>query len=127
MCNSLCQSRFCFLFQCFDGVIVLASFIVDLVLLEGLQQFTVQEFVLILAFLVPWRIIRVVNSTHFRPLFDSLIHLYNYEIRQVFLKYKAIALFGFEYVTCLSFTTFIKLLLIGLLCGCIKAKVSPPQ
>ena len=50
------------LLQCFDGGIVLASFIVDLVLLEGLQQFTVQEFVLILAFLVPWRIIRVVNS-----------------------------------------------------------------
>ena len=82
-------------------MIVLASFIVDLVLLEGLQQFTVQEFVLILAFLVPWRIIRVVNSTPFRPLFDSLIHLYNYEIRQV-VKYNAIALFGIEYVKVLQ-------------------------
>ncbi|XP_060575881.1 uncharacterized protein LOC132733282 isoform X2 [Ruditapes philippinarum] len=48
--------------ECFDGFIVIASFIVDLVFLKGLQQFTVQEFVMILAFMVPWRIIRVVNS-----------------------------------------------------------------
>jgi len=41
---------------------VYASFVVDLVFLGGLQDFAVQEFVLILAFMVPWRIIRVVNS-----------------------------------------------------------------
>ncbi|KAL4225352.1 Voltage-gated hydrogen channel 1 [Mactra antiquata] len=48
--------------ECFDSFIVIASFIVDIVFIKGLQQFTVQEFVLILAFMVPWRIIRVVNS-----------------------------------------------------------------
>ncbi|KAH3877115.1 uncharacterized protein LOC127865313 [Dreissena polymorpha] len=48
--------------ECFDAFIVIASFIVDLVFLKGLQQFKVHEFVLILAFLVPWRLIRVVNS-----------------------------------------------------------------
>ncbi|WAR03703.1 HVCN1-like protein, partial [Mya arenaria] len=48
--------------ECFDAFVVIASFVVDLVFLGGLQDFEVQEFVLILAFMVPWRIIRVVNS-----------------------------------------------------------------
>ncbi|WAR03704.1 hypothetical protein MAR_010262 [Mya arenaria] len=39
-----------------------ASFVIDLVFLGGLQDYAVQEYMLILAFMVPWRIIRVVNS-----------------------------------------------------------------
>ncbi|XP_052256925.1 uncharacterized protein LOC127862034 [Dreissena polymorpha] len=49
-------------FECFDAAIVIASFTVDLIFLNGLQQFAVHEFVFILAFLVLWRFIRVVNS-----------------------------------------------------------------
>ena len=48
--------------QVFDGFIVVASFIVDLVFIKGLSAYKIQKFVVILAFLVPWRVIRVVNS-----------------------------------------------------------------
>ncbi|KAH9498797.1 hypothetical protein Btru_005187 [Bulinus truncatus] len=48
--------------QVFDGVIVLISFILDLVFIEGLSNLSTNEFVMILTFLLPWRIIRVLNS-----------------------------------------------------------------
>ncbi|XP_061187188.1 uncharacterized protein LOC133195358 [Saccostrea echinata] len=48
--------------EVFDGFIVVASFIVDLVFIKGLSAYKVQLFVVILAFLVPWRVVRVVNS-----------------------------------------------------------------
>ncbi|XP_048731494.2 uncharacterized protein LOC125648425 [Ostrea edulis] len=48
--------------EVFDGFIVVASFIVDLVFIKGLSAYRVQKFVVILAFLVPWRVVRVVNS-----------------------------------------------------------------
>ncbi|XP_062621214.1 uncharacterized protein LOC134282845 [Saccostrea cucullata] len=48
--------------EVFDGFIVVASFIVDLVFIKGLSAYKVQKFVVILAFLVPWRVVRVVNS-----------------------------------------------------------------
>ncbi|KAL8597560.1 hypothetical protein ACOMHN_001491 [Nucella lapillus] len=46
----------------FDAVIILASFVVDLVFLKGLQAFPLDDSIFILAFLLPWRVIRVVNS-----------------------------------------------------------------
>ncbi|XP_062621213.1 uncharacterized protein LOC134282843 [Saccostrea cucullata] len=48
--------------EVFDGFIVVASFVVDLVFIRGLSAYKIQKFVVILAFLVPWRVIRVVNS-----------------------------------------------------------------
>ncbi|XP_061187963.1 uncharacterized protein LOC133195979 [Saccostrea echinata] len=48
--------------EVFDGIIVVASFVVDLVFIRGLSAYKTQKFVVILAFLVPWRVIRVVNS-----------------------------------------------------------------
>ncbi|KAL8609548.1 hypothetical protein ACOMHN_000604 [Nucella lapillus] len=46
----------------FDAVIILASFVVDLVFIKGLQAFPIDDSIFILAFLLPWRVIRVVNS-----------------------------------------------------------------
>jgi len=80
-------SWFVFILQCFDSFIVVASFIVDLVFLKGLQQFTVQEFVLILAFMVPWRIIRVVNSKStmfYRPYVSRRCHVSLVNIAWIF-------------------------------------------
>ena len=50
------------LLQVFDAVIIVASFVVDLVFLNGLQAFPLDDSIFILAFLLPWRVIRVVNS-----------------------------------------------------------------
>lgn len=46
----------------FDGVIVIASFILDIVFIKGLTVYPLEETVQILAFLMPWRVIRVANS-----------------------------------------------------------------
>ncbi|KAK7098125.1 hypothetical protein V1264_002485 [Littorina saxatilis] len=43
-------------------LILSVSFVADLVFLEILPRFKIQDFVFILAFLLPWRVIRVVNS-----------------------------------------------------------------
>ena len=48
--------------QVFDAMIIVASFVVDLVFLKGLQAFPLDDSIFILAFLLPWRVIRVVNS-----------------------------------------------------------------
>lgn len=48
--------------EVFDSIIVVASFVLDLVFIKGLTVYSIQEFVFILAFLVPWRVLRVVNS-----------------------------------------------------------------
>ncbi|XP_046373431.1 uncharacterized protein LOC124146915 isoform X1 [Haliotis rufescens] len=48
--------------EVFDALIILASFIVDLVFLKGLADFAIDDSIFILAFLLPWRVIRVVNS-----------------------------------------------------------------
>ncbi|KAK7487881.1 hypothetical protein BaRGS_00020928 [Batillaria attramentaria] len=48
--------------EVFDAVIILASFVVDLVFLKGLQAFPIDDSIFILAFLLPWRVIRVVNT-----------------------------------------------------------------
>ncbi|VDI70897.1 Hypothetical predicted protein [Mytilus galloprovincialis] len=48
--------------EVFDCVIVFGSLFVDVYFLKGISAYKIQEFVIILAFLVPWRVIRVVNS-----------------------------------------------------------------
>ena len=46
----------------FDSFVILASFVVDLIFIKGLAMYTIHEFVYILAFMLPWRVIRVTNS-----------------------------------------------------------------
>ncbi|XP_036360392.1 uncharacterized protein LOC115214246 isoform X10 [Octopus sinensis] len=48
--------------EVFDAAILIVSFIVDLIFVNGLPRYKIEEFVFILAFLLPWRVIRVVNS-----------------------------------------------------------------
>ncbi|XP_052067271.1 uncharacterized protein LOC127706656 [Mytilus californianus] len=48
--------------EVFDCVIVFGSLFVDVYFLKGISAYKIQDFVIILAFLVPWRVIRVVNS-----------------------------------------------------------------
>ncbi|XP_059178890.1 uncharacterized protein LOC131958022 [Physella acuta] len=48
--------------ETFDLVIVLVSFVVDLVCMQIMPAMKIQDFVFILAMLLPWRVIRVVNS-----------------------------------------------------------------
>ncbi|XP_021353072.1 uncharacterized protein LOC110450124 isoform X2 [Mizuhopecten yessoensis] len=48
--------------EVFDAFIVITSFIVDTCLMVYLPMYDTRDFVFILAFLLPWRVIRVVNS-----------------------------------------------------------------
>lgn len=48
--------------EVFDAVVVFISFVVDLVLLKGIMEYKIQDVIFILTFLLPWRVIRVVNS-----------------------------------------------------------------
>ncbi|KAL3842989.1 hypothetical protein ACJMK2_020957 [Sinanodonta woodiana] len=48
--------------EVFDAIVVIGSFIVDLVFLKGLTSYKIHIFVYVLTFLLPWRVIRVVNS-----------------------------------------------------------------
>ena len=55
---------FLFHFQVFDAFIVLASFFGDIILLMYVPHYSTRDFVFILAFLLPWRVIRVVDSKY---------------------------------------------------------------
>ncbi|GFR94105.1 voltage-gated hydrogen channel 1 [Elysia marginata] len=46
----------------FDAVVVVTSIVVDLIFIKGLSEFAVDETIFVLAMLLPWRVIRVVNS-----------------------------------------------------------------
>ncbi|ESO88028.1 hypothetical protein LOTGIDRAFT_166048 [Lottia gigantea] len=48
--------------QVFDAFVVLVSFILDLVFIDGFLGLDVGEFVLAVTFILPWRIIRILNS-----------------------------------------------------------------
>ncbi|XP_071120833.1 uncharacterized protein [Mytilus edulis] len=48
--------------QLFDGVIVIISFVLDLAFIKGMMEYPLEDAVEILAFLIPWRVIRVANS-----------------------------------------------------------------
>lgn len=54
-----------YILQVFDACIVLASFTVDFVFVNGMAADDIQDFVFILAFMLPWGVIRVVNSKYF--------------------------------------------------------------
>ena len=43
---------------------MVASFIADLYFIDGLTNYPLESFVLILALMVPWRVIRVLNSEY---------------------------------------------------------------
>lgn len=58
-------------FQVFDGIVVIASFTLDLCYINGLTNYPVESFVLILVIMIPWRIIRVLNSKNYLGLFLS--------------------------------------------------------
>ncbi|KAK3607453.1 hypothetical protein CHS0354_015597 [Potamilus streckersoni] len=49
-------------FEFFDGIIVICSFVLDLVFIKDLTSYQIEDFVFILTFLIPWRVIRVANS-----------------------------------------------------------------
>ncbi|KAK3607454.1 hypothetical protein CHS0354_015598 [Potamilus streckersoni] len=49
-------------FEFFDCIIVICSFVLDLVFIKGLTSYHIEDFVFILTFLLPWRVIRVANS-----------------------------------------------------------------
>lgn len=48
--------------EVFDALVVIISFIADTVLLVTFPSYSTRDFVFILAFLLPWRVIRVVDS-----------------------------------------------------------------
>ncbi|RUS80008.1 hypothetical protein EGW08_012242 [Elysia chlorotica] len=48
--------------EVFDAVVVVTSVVVDLIFIKGLTEFAVDETIFVLALLLPWRVIRVVNS-----------------------------------------------------------------
>ncbi|XP_061166946.1 uncharacterized protein LOC133175833 [Saccostrea echinata] len=48
--------------EVFDAFLVIVSFVADIILLVALPDYNTRDFVFILAFLLPWRVIRVVDS-----------------------------------------------------------------
>jgi len=65
----------------FDATVVIISFVVDVVFLKGLQDFATEDALFILSFLLPWRVIRVVNST-----FALVVHVCNISANKLFPK-----------------------------------------
>lgn len=53
---------FLFFFQIFDAVIVLTSFGLDLVFVEGVTEATSEEAIALLIVFLLWRILRIVNG-----------------------------------------------------------------
>ncbi|XP_060080352.1 uncharacterized protein LOC132559748 [Ylistrum balloti] len=49
-------------FELFDGLIVVTSFVIDIALIKGIMGYPLEDAVETLAFLIPWRVIRVANS-----------------------------------------------------------------
>ncbi|KAL4224680.1 Voltage-gated hydrogen channel 1 [Mactra antiquata] len=48
--------------EVFDGIVVIALFTLDVCYINGLTNYPVESFLLILAIMIPWRVIRVLNS-----------------------------------------------------------------
>ncbi|XP_021353288.1 uncharacterized protein LOC110450231 isoform X2 [Mizuhopecten yessoensis] len=46
----------------FDGFIVVTSFVIDIAFIKGIMGYPLEDAVATLAFLIPWRVIRVANS-----------------------------------------------------------------
>ena len=68
-CYYSCHSCYCCqyivtLFQVFDAFVVVMSFLMDFSFLVFLHDIDTKDFVFILAILLPWRVIRVVNSKY---------------------------------------------------------------
>ena len=70
----------------FDGVVVIASFVLDIVFIKGLTVYPLEETVQILAFLMPWRVIRVANSKYINAICNWVIYWsYQYEYSDILL------------------------------------------
>ncbi|XP_070188373.1 uncharacterized protein [Littorina saxatilis] len=48
--------------EIFDAIVILVSFILDIIFVEGLTNLHMEKYVIILSFLLPWRVLRVLNS-----------------------------------------------------------------
>ncbi|KAH9494785.1 hypothetical protein Btru_020608 [Bulinus truncatus] len=63
VCQHGCMSSWLYVSTAvFDAVVIIASFAVDLTFIKGLAEFAVEDSIFVLVFLLPWRVIRVVNS-----------------------------------------------------------------
>nr|XP_022314772.1 uncharacterized protein LOC111119181 isoform X1 [Crassostrea virginica]XP_022314782.1 uncharacterized protein LOC111119181 isoform X1 [Crassostrea virginica] len=71
--------------EMFDGVVVIASFVLDIVFIKGLTVYPLEETVQILAFLMPWRVIRVANS-----LVMAVLDQAHLQLKMVYKEKKAI-------------------------------------
>lgn len=72
--------------EVFDGFIVIGSFTLDLVFIKGLTIYRIQDGILILSFLLPWRVIRVVNS-----LIVAIIDHEHFRLKLLYKEKKTIA------------------------------------
>ena len=62
--NKMISNLYTCLFQIFDGVIILASFALDLVFLEGIVGVQGEEAAALLVMFLLWRILRVINGKY---------------------------------------------------------------
>lgn len=88
ICKVICMGQEFFKkkLEIFDAVIVIVSFVVDLVLAKGPWAYKVQTAVFILSFLLPWRVIRVVNS-----LIVAVLDQEHFRLKMLYQEKKAIA------------------------------------
>ncbi|KAL8610171.1 hypothetical protein ACOMHN_005945 [Nucella lapillus] len=61
--------------ELFDAVVVAISFVLDVVFVQGLTASNMRTFVVILSFLLPWRVLRVVNSLIVTLMHQNRFHL----------------------------------------------------
>ncbi|XP_076458531.1 uncharacterized protein LOC143292228 [Babylonia areolata] len=61
--------------EMFDAVVVAISFTLDLVFVQGLTASNMRSFVVILSFLLPWRVLRVLNSLVVALMHQNRFHL----------------------------------------------------
>lgn len=73
-----------YILQVFDACIVLASFTVDFVFVNGMAADDIQDFVFILAFMLPWGVIRVVNSKYFDHVSYLVTDCYQYSVSEIY-------------------------------------------
>ncbi|KAL8588616.1 hypothetical protein ACOMHN_067469 [Nucella lapillus] len=61
--------------EVFDAVIILISFTLDIIFVEGLNTLQIEHYVIVLSFLLPWRVLRVLNSLIVAVMVQHRFHL----------------------------------------------------
>ncbi|XP_076466809.1 uncharacterized protein LOC143297814 isoform X3 [Babylonia areolata] len=61
--------------EVFDAVIIVVSFTLDIIFVEGLTILHLQHYVIVLSFLLPWRVLRVLNSLIVAVMVQHRFHL----------------------------------------------------